>query len=467
MKWLLAILLLPLQAAPEGEYKEKLEKISRNAAAKHYSIAEYLGTSQMHLWAREQLNKVIELDPGHEGARKRLGFKKTEDGQWETDPALKQEFGNKKKGEDLERVRKTLMDRLEQAGKDLSRQWGDLALWCKKASMAPEMEAAFRRALEYDPLNATARKELGYEKDAKGVWISKFERELRKDMRDGIAKAPAGQAAQGQGETEKALGLTFKKRESEHFLVESPHLADPQMGGMLQHAEHTFAIFHKLFGQTDLFSGQKKRFVTLKDKAQHERYVDAFHRGGKAHVDLAKKSRAMGGWPQAELYQDTAPEGLLHDWVIHSTTESLFNLWVGGEHCWLIEGLALHFTRLMKDTAMLHCVDLAGTSPQNKGKNYSDPADWPVVCRVWVRENKDPELTAILKCSNFAELDGAETVKGWSLVEFLLAEHKAKFIEMLLALKGGVDIDAALNTVWGWSVADLDFRWKQYVKTAY
>jgi hypothetical protein len=260
----------------------------------------------------------------------------------------------------------------------------------------------------------------------------------------------------------------MKKRESDHFLVASPHLADPQMGGMIQHAEHTYAIFHRLFDQKDLFGGQKKVFVTLKDKAQHERFVDAFYRGSSAaHVDLARKSRALGGWPLAELYQDTAPEGLLHDWVIHSTTESLFKQWVPGEHCWLIEGLALHFTRLMKDTAMLHCVDLAGTTPQNKGKNYSDPADWPVVCRVWVRENKDPELAAILKCTNFAELDGAETVKAWSLIEFLLAEHKAKFIELLTAMKGGMDVEAAFKAVWGWSMADIDFRWKQYVKTAY
>jgi hypothetical protein len=467
MRYLLATLLLA-QGAPSEEYQEKLRKISRNAAAKHYSIAQYLGTSQMHLWAREQLNKVVELDPDHADARKRLGYAKGEDGQWVSDPAIKQEFGNRKKGADADRVAKSMQERLEQAGKDLSRQWGDLAFWCKKEKLEAETESAFRKALEYDPLNSSARKELGYEKDAKGVWISKFERELRKEMRDGIAKAPAGAASAGVSEVAKAMGQAHKRRESEHFAAESPHLAEAQLGGLLQHAEHVYAVFHKLFGQENLFGGQKKVFVALKDKAQHERYVSLFYRGASpAHVELARKSRALGGWPVAELYQDTAPELMLHDWVIHSTTESLFRRWVGGEHCWLIEGLALHFTRLMKDTAMLHCVDLAGTTPQNKGKNYSDPSDWPVVCRVWVRENKDPELMAILKCDNFAELDGAETVKAWSLVEFLLAEQRPKFIEFLGALKGGVDVETALRSVWGWTVADLDFRWKQYVRTAY
>jgi tetratricopeptide (TPR) repeat protein len=465
---LLALALLVLQSGAAEEYKAKLAQLQKNAAAKHWSIGDSMATSQMHQWAREQYNKTIELDPNHENARKRLGFKKGEDGTWESDPSIKQEFGNRKKGEDAERVRKTYVEKQEQAGKDLARQWGDLALFAKKNMMPEECEAAFRKALEYDPANATARKELGYEKDPKGVWISKVERDLRREMREGIAKAPAGKASSEAGDLASTLGLTLKRRESDHFRVESPHLTEPQMGAMLQHAEHTYAIFHKIFGAQDLFGEQKKVFLTLKDKAQHEKYVDLMMgKAEKARVDLAKKSRAMGGWPVAELYQETAPEGLLHDWVVHSTVESLLRRMGVKEYCWILEGLALHFTRLMKDTASLHCVDLAGTTPQNKGKNYSEPADWPVVCRVWVRENKDPDITAILKCTNFAEIDGAETVKAWSLVEFLLAEHRPKFVELLSQLKADAEPEAAFREVWGWTIQDLDFRWKQYVRVTY
>jgi hypothetical protein len=123
-------------------------------------------------------------------------------------------------------------------------------------------------------------------------------------------------------------------------------------------------------------------------------------------------------------------------------------------------------------------VDLAGTSPRNKGKSYTDPMDWPVICRVWVRENKDPDLTAILKRTNFGEFDGADSVKSWSMTEFLLGQHKDKFVEFLMALRelggkeegkvvqGGV-VEAALKKTWGWTINDLDYRWKQYVKVAY
>src|SRR5439155_4537948 len=108
--------------------------------------------------------------------------------------------GNKKKETDAEgqRIKKQYLDRIESAGKDISHQWADLALWCRKNTMAKEATEAFRKAVEYDPTNAVARKELGYEKDPKdpkGAWISKQERELRKEMKDGIAKAPSGAAS--------------------------------------------------------------------------------------------------------------------------------------------------------------------------------------------------------------------------------------------------------------------------------
>ena len=109
----LAGLLPGFQAAsPQDEYKTKLAALSKSTAAKHYSIADYLSGAQMHIWAREQLYKTIEFDPDHEGARKKLGYKKNDTGEWESDPNAKQEFGNKKKGEDAERIRKQYIERL-------------------------------------------------------------------------------------------------------------------------------------------------------------------------------------------------------------------------------------------------------------------------------------------------------------------------------------------------------------------
>ncbi len=462
---LILMALLP-QGDAAGEYKEKLAKIARSAAIKHHSVGEYLATAGMHLWAREQFYKAVELDPDHAGARKKLGYKKTDDGQWESDPSIKQEFSNKKQGDDAERIRKTYNERLESAGKDLGRQWADLGNWCKKGKMEAEAADAFKKALEYDPSLAAVRKELGFEKDAKGGWMSRFERDLRKEMKDGIAKLPTGSPSTAGTPTEQALGLSHRKRQSDHFLVESPHLSEDQLGSLIQHAEHAYALYHRIFDRSDGFGGGRLGFVALKDKAQHERYVDAFETRGKAHKDLAKKAHGQMGFPQSEWYQETLSEAGLQDWVVHVTVQILSALWVRGEHHWLHEGIAYYFTRLMKDSASTYCVDLAGTTPGSRGKNYQDPTNWPIVCKVWVREGKDPDINAILKCDNLAELDGAETVKAWSLVDFLLVEHREKFIELCKALKEGKP-EEALKSAFGWSVADLDQRWKVYVKSSY
>jgi hypothetical protein len=85
-----------------------------------------------------------------------------------------------------------------------------------------------------------------------------------------------------------------------------------------------------------------------------------------------------------------------------------------------------------------------------------------------VKEGKDPDIAAVIKCTNFAELDGAETVKAWSIVDFLLTEHREKFIEFCQDLRGAKDNgEESLRKVWGWSLEDLDSRWRAFAKTAY
>ena len=34
-------------------------------------------------------------------------------------------------------------------------------------------------------------------------------------------------------------------------------------------------------------------------------------------------------------------------------------------------------------------------------------------------------------------------------------------------LTEGLIVEGALKKVWGWTINDLDYRWKQYVKVAY
>ena len=211
----------------------------------------------------------------------------------------------------------------------------------------------------------------------------------------------------------------------------------------------------------------------LKDKAQHEAFVDRFHQGGPSRKALAKRSAGMGSGGIQECYQGSRTQPSLQDYVIHYTVQSLQNTFAVGQPSsghnpiWLTEGTALYFTKLMKDSAVWSCVDLtkSGTGQQKASK---DPKDWPFIIRTFVKEGKDPDINAVLKCANFAELDGPETVKAWSIIDFLMSDHREKFIEFCKDLRASTDNgESSFKKVFGWTPQDLDNRWRAYAKQAY
>ena len=58
-------------------------------------------------------------------------------------------------------------------------------------------------------------------------------------------------------------------------------------------------------------------------------------------MKMFHETRATGGYPRTEIYQETAPDALLHDLIIHMNVEALLRQWCGEKHCWVLEGMAL------------------------------------------------------------------------------------------------------------------------------
>jgi hypothetical protein len=154
--------------------------------------------------------------------------------------------------------------------------------------------------------------------------------------------------------------------------------------------------------------------------------------------------------------------------VVHSTVEDLFDHLVGGRRPWMREGLAYHYTKIMFGTAQVMCVNLAGTGSGGE-KNLQNPEDWPLVIRTWIKEGKDPPIFEVFKCKDVAEFSGAETVKGWSMIDFLLTEHREKFLDYLGKIRGQSEDEdeKILKELFGWTLEDLDTRWKTYANAAY
>ncbi len=466
----LVSLLLIQEGDPATEYKNGREAIGKMIATKHVGIGEYLHGQTMHGWARDQFNAAIAADPNCEQARKRLGDKRSEDGQsWEPDPSNPPQLGNKKtKEDDVIKVKTEYEKKLADAGKTISNEWTRLGNLADKAAMKDAAVECWKKAVEWNAGNESARKKLGHEKTKEGFWVSPGDKKLRSALSDDLAKAPKGAEDKGASDVGGKLSLTMARRTSENFTVESSYLDQKTLEGLVQLCEHSFAMFHQFFNQTKLFP-EKYTITILKDKSQHEKYVDAFDTGATpAQKEFSKKSSGMGGFPRSECYTGDRPNSSNEDYCIHYPIQNLVGAVAGHGALWMLEGTALWFSARIKTTAHWACVDLAGTGAGGSGKNYQDPKNWPFVIKTWLKEGKDPAMEGLIKCIKWSELDGAETVKAWSVVDFLLTEHKEKFIEFMQAQKSEKDSgEAAFKKVWGWSIADLDTKWKAWARSAY
>ena len=452
---------------PEEEYKDRLARIRESLAEEHYKVGEYLAGVSMHRWARDEFRKSIGFSANHEQARKRLGYL-LKDGEWEPDPNASLEIENKKKGVEEEKLKQQYDDKVIRLGKTIGRMWSELGSWCEKNKLKTEAEAAWKLAIEYDPLNTDSRKKLGYVRQGKdGPWMSKFETAIRKEMKEGIAKAPGGSPHKEQTEVEADMGWKHEKRSSQNFLIQAAGQNQEWLSKEVKHGEHAHAIFHKLFVQKDNLFQQQYNLIVVKDKSSHESYVDKYWQGGDAtRKDFTKKANGTGGFPRSEWILGDRPD--VHDWVVHKTTEACFEHLVGGQRPWMREGLAYHFTKTMFGTAGVLCVNLAGTGSGGE-KNLQNPEDWPLVIRTWIKESKDPAMAEVFKCKETAEFSGAETVKGWSMIDFLLTEHRERFLDYLSKLRGQKEEDdeKTLKEVFGWTLDDFDLRWRTYARASY
>src|SRR5688572_15594802 len=144
---------------PAEEYKDRVARVRESLAEEHYKVGEYLAGVSMHRWAREEYRKSVGFSADHAEARKRLGYVQ-KDGEWEPDPNAPLETENKKKGTEEEKLKQEYDKRVEKLGKNIGRLWAELGNWCEKNKLKPEAEAAWKLAIEYDPLNTDSRKKL-------------------------------------------------------------------------------------------------------------------------------------------------------------------------------------------------------------------------------------------------------------------------------------------------------------------
>jgi len=467
---LIALALVAIQDA-KTEWATRWVKLVERAADEHSKLGEYLEMQRMHQWARLEFERAVTDDPEHAYARKQLGHSKGESGAWGPDPRAKVESENKKTGEDAKKVETEYRRRLEKSLKPLAASFVDLGNWAKSQGLDAESKQAYGKALDIDPDQAQAREALGFTKEA-GRWTSGWDKLMRADFKDGIVKAPAGVEESATTAVESALGVSHLKRKSGRFLAESPYLTQGQITKCIQVAEHSVEMYKKLFSLfEDPIPAAKlpMNHILFQTREQHEAYIEKFD---KRSDEIKKQVKAMSASttadpPKGECWQGSRVEAFVYDFVIHSTVHTLSSWHIKGSRSWLREGMAYYFTRLMNDTAMVYCVRFEGTKTEG-GKSMNDPNNWPAIVREWMRSGGDPDIHSVIKVS-LNDLTAQRTIKAWSLIDFMFAENRGRWIEFHkeLAADPKDTGEKAFLKVFQWSLEDLDARWRDFARRAY
>ncbi len=464
---LVCVLAIAQEGDPAWEYRQRLEGAKKLTATKLISVGAFLSDKEQHASARLHYSRAAWFDPENEDARRRLGERRIEGGGWERDPGATVKTSNApRKEEELLKLHADAAKRLADAEKAIGLEWTAIGNLAEKAGLKAESEAAWREAMQFYPGGESARKKLGYEKGKDGVWRLPSARTLREEVSGGVAKAPSGAEDTGKSVVGEKTGVTLARRSSEHFLIESSHLDQAALTDLVQRAEHCWAMFHKALGQQSLLK-EKYTFVLFKDAAQYEKCIDEFHKGTAEQKAWSKKNQGHGSYPMHVARTGDRPISNPQDFVIHYPVQAMMAALAGPRALWLLEAAALWFTSEIMDTAVWACVAMASTGTGANARNLRDPKNWRIVLKSWLEEGKDPDIVAVMKCTTWAEFDGPEAVKAWSLFDFLLTEHRDKLIAFLADVRAQKDTgEASLAKVFGWPVAELDARWRTWARAA-
>jgi hypothetical protein len=284
-----------------------------------------------------------------------------------------------------------------------------------------------------------------------------------------VGAQSAGEPQGSESEFEKKTGLKTVRRASKAVVAESAHLTQDQLGKAVQLGAQTIALYSKIFAIPEPLLDKPVHMILLKTRAEHTEYVKFFDRGtpNEKAVVLKQEGTMYDEPPMAECIQLDRGERFSFDYTIHAITHILNARHVGEDRAWLREGLGYYFTWMMRGTALCFCINLEGTS-QEGGKAYSEPGNWPSILKQLVAAGKDPEMRRVL-VTEMNDMDTAKLIKAFSLIDFLVSEHRSKLPELAEALRADQKEKGpgAFEKVFGWTPDDLETRWKDYVRRAY
>ncbi|MCC6737717.1 MAG: hypothetical protein IT452_01620 [Planctomycetia bacterium] len=452
---------------PKAEWPKKWEALAQKAAREHATIGKWAASKKLHNEAYPEFVRAAELDPANADAQKGLG-RRLEGGAWVDDPKTPPKKGAEAPAADVPGLLEEIAKKRAEAAKKLAKEFTTLAEWAQKNGLKDEALGLWRQILDrYDPESEKAHLAVGDVKQD-GHWVPPADVAKRDDAAKKLKEAPKGEALKDKTDTEKVLGVSHSKRRSAHFLIEGPY-TDDQIAELVQIAETARSLFLELVGRDPEDYPEPIHAVVFKEQEPYGRYVKA----DAAIPEQDKKAyAAAAGYPSMNPLGFAGWQGqndwdYVRDLVAHMSVHILLL-----EHyrafpypAWLYEGVSYWITDRLLKTAKVYCSGFSTSA--GGGRDHEDVRGWKAEVKRMERDGQDPSLSELF-VSDLSGMNMRRSMKAWSVVEWLAAERKKDFLNLIVELRSGSKPEDAAKAALGVkSLAEMEALWEQYVRAKY
>ncbi|MBL9076718.1 MAG: hypothetical protein JNL08_04390 [Planctomycetes bacterium] len=234
-----------------------------------------------------------------------------------------------------------------------------------------------------------------------------------------------------------------------------------------QRAEDLYADFAKLVGHDDASGthlGQKGKFALLlfQKKSDLVRYLDTFC-GRKSELSQGVSYGSSGqiGFVLTAEDDDPRTEADVHAHFRFLLVQTFVDA-QGGAPYWAKNGIA-HWYERQIETNMIFCAirDDEHVDPMQQGEWHK---------KVFARAKRDDLFTPFRDLCTVTDLGYYGHIQSWSRVDFLLAQDRAKFGQLMLGMKGGYTVERheqLLTQLYGMDFDQFDAKWRAWVAKTY
>lgn len=451
------------------EFEALFAAALKKAADAHVRLGRFCEGKKQLGWARTQYERALECDPEHAEAKRLLAREGIE---WKNGARQEPELP----GELFDECAKKAYEAYQPAGAAF-RDAAKLAD-AKGADLEAQAQRAWKQTLEYWPACAEARKRLGHEQwkwdfshwDTRKPrvsdrtfqvgpprWSHAGEVTFRKEFEERKAKAPKAKPYQCDADwhdppVAEAQGTFYV------FLLTGEDAKVEHLDEFVSICEAFTAWLHEFVGAKERI---EERVERLPRWPLH--LGPTMHIVGDPKLDIPFQIRSSYGFSFSSM-------------VAYSMNSYLHGEFVGLKQpvAWLHLQTLLYFCKLLFGHGLV-IVNDATSSPDTNSyvlRAYELIPNWHKMMRELAWLGDDPPIKASIG-EPVNTMRWRSRLKGWSLFNFLMTEHRGKLAEFFRRCDYQVRDpkdptgEKTFREVFGWSYEELETRWRRFVLENY